>query len=240
MYVKYAQYQHDANLSAITFRKEIIRDRRQNPIFLRKRATVEVTLTGASQSALNTKIEALEAAYDRDGKGDWALYQDDGTITEHSMINNQSYNGIQILDIDYPEGSGAEFATRRTAVISLQADFPQTLATNVVLWNETFRVTGNGGPRIVTVTLKTGVPQRQQLTEATPVRAVQSGNSVGFAAPLSYPQPMVSTDFLDNEGFDQSSGAPENNGREFLNYPRSWSYTFTVPFPIGVVHPLGR
>ena len=101
MFFKYGSFTHDENrVDLSSFQRRTIFNGRGIAQFEEITMRVSGVVLAATQAALTTKIEALEAAYDADGK-DAGLFQDDGaggitTVTPHKIINSQTATGTRV------------------------------------------------------------------------------------------------------------------------------------------------
>jgi hypothetical protein len=177
MILKYGAYAHAANEAELVVTKTAVWSAAEQRQAVRERWTIQGQLHGASPAALTTSIDALLNAYSTDGL-DAGLYLDDGvTPTSHIMRSSQSLGGVRVLGIDFPDSRGAEYATYRSYRIVLEAEFPNAFVA-LLSWIETVSFEG-GGPRWVLIETRTGPPQQQLVSQATPYRVIQGGRRWG-------------------------------------------------------------
>lgn len=158
------------------------------PHFFRKKLDLKGHLFGTSQSDINTKILALEAAFLKSGESVEFL-QDGGANTAHSLIYADSIEGIKLLDFGWESAQGGEFATVRTWRASFEGTFINTAvnvdAIEIIEYQDQFSIEG-GLPEVFVVPSVTGQPVEYQTKAFTPYLASQSGRIVGRT---DYPAP---------------------------------------------------
>jgi len=231
MILKYGSYAHDEGEVGFTVDRTPVDGAQGKLAGYDERWTIFGQLQAATQSALTTAIEALEAAYAEHGK-DLILYLSDGTTetAHHLKQENSRPPGVRVASgPSYPDGAGAQYSTFRDYQITVEATIfqgPWTLdaadsPANLGSYTEVVQITGNGGPRF---TVRQGLirPQMQLLAQSTPIVGSQTGQAVGrFAFPPPNPPSIP--------GVHQDQLSPS---REFSRgedgkpvYTTSWSYT---------------
>lgn len=222
MFFRYGKYIHPANEVALTIRKEArYSDRGQ------KRSVVETwnlqgVLQAATPAELSGRIAALTAAYAANGQTA-ALCFDDGSFTAHVLDTITSLGGVRVVSLDFPEGRGAEYSTFRTYQLVLAAEYA-TPGEMLLEYEESIRLEG-GGPKFVILQTLTGVPQRQQVAQITPHRAVQTGRALGLA---SYP-PVSTPLWPEAEHREQrrvTFHSPKFTNHQFSEFAVEWEFHF--------------
>ena len=230
MILKYGTYAHPDNEVQITI------SRRSNVEANGLRASfveswnIRGVLHAANHAALTAAIAALEAAYGIDGQ-DLVFFENDGTTeTAHKLANATSLGGVRVTGgPSYPAGSGAEYSTFRTYVITVEAEYPLDVE-GPIAWTQTL-IAGGGGARFVMLQTLTGSPVRQQVAENTPYWALQTGTAKGL---LSYPTPDDPM-FPDDEHADRRRivhRTPEIIEGVAADFVVSWSYSFESTSPL--------
>lgn len=229
MYHVYGNYQHTANeVNLISFNQATKYSGRGRIESTVKTATLEVTLIASTQSAIKTAIDDLEDAYSVDGL-DWALYHDDGTRSPHSLSSSSSIGGVRVMRLDWNKSDGAEYATQRTATIVLEAEYAG--GSNLLMFAETLRFSGNGGRRERWIETANGPPQKQTISQRTIARATQSGQAIGLLVEPSPPPPIwPNLEMYDLRDITRTS--PQFDGRVFRNWAIAWSYQFESGQPL--------
>ena len=229
MYFKFGSYQHpDDEVDLIAHTKRGV----YSPLGKRRsvisQLQVRVNLKADTQAAINTAIENIEATYLRDlQSGVAGLYHDDDTPTEHILIANQSFNGVQVVSVDYREHLDGEYATGRRVDIVLRAEFPQ-IESDVMLYQQTVQIVGGDAIEWKMRYYPNRQPQRQNLFR--PSRwIIQNGSAVGLRGYILPPGPMFPR-FEHPLRRRESTGTALNWFRqEALNFPTAWTYWMEVP-----------
>lgn len=236
MYFKYGDYQHaDNEVELSAFSTRTIRNARGAIERFVRTLTIRGVLKADTQADIKTAVGNLEAAY-VSGAGDAALYHDDDTISHHALDASETMAGVIVNDIRWLPGNG-EYATGRSYEISLEAHYRAVLATGTIIQHaETITFRGSGGPRKVMVDTMTGVPIEQTVNSFTPVRATQTGSSVGWRGYPTIPAALYPSNVTHDTGYQY--GAPTAVEGQYLYYPVSWTYNMqfaTAPTPASPV-----
>ncbi len=185
--------------------------------------TKTVSLYGEIQTSTVTafmaRITALENAYSIDGQD--FRYTIDGVVT-HTLLNSSNcISGVGVVNRSFPRGDGAEFATKRTFSITLQATY-DTSETDLVSWTESIETIGTGGPKFLVVET-IGGPVAVYTTLNSAQYYHQTGVAVGY---VNYPNPPgpvnVPGEFLDRRRITHISG--RNMGSQLRFFTTKWSY----------------
>lgn len=230
MYFRYGPYRHADNevaISNVAARPYFIRGR-QAGLVRQLTITGEVLATG--QASIAAKTREIERAYSVDG-GDAALYQDNGAITPHALLNAGSVSGVRVVNFQWlPTLAGFATSTLRYQV-TLEAEYLDSTGPQIVSYSETLAFIGRGGPLNVYVEPQHGPAIRQTVQQRTLYRATQTGQAVGR---LGYPSvnPPLWPQWEVQEQARVQHTSPQNNRGFFENYTVSWSYSFASPFPL--------
>lgn len=134
-------------------------------------------------SAQISRMADIENALKNDGR-DFRYYV--GGLLAHSMTNSgDCASGVRVVQKSFPRGDGAEFANRRSFSFTVQAIYDALSGDDLVSWQETVEVIGNGGPDFY-ILRSEYVPVAITTSPFTEVRIRQSGMAVGYN---SYPVP---------------------------------------------------
>lgn len=230
MIVKYGTYAHENNEVTVAISRRSQYSQRGILEYTRESWVMRGFIQAASQSALTTAIDSLRTAYATNGY-DVGLYLDDGTtLTSHYMTSSNARGGVRVVDLEFPEGEGAEYSTFRSYGITLEADFYNT-SDNFLEWDEEISFEGTGGPLRVFIPTLDGLPQEQITAQYTTYRATQEGSALGLGGYPFYPPPIwpdAELQFLRRT----SQKAPKRIGSDYVGYGISWSYTFESVSPI--------
>lgn len=231
MYLQYGSYQHpqdEALLQSFEVIPRLSRRNRRMETLYRMRVTGERKASG--QAAITSSIQELVNAYSDDGQS-VALFQDDGTITNHALIQTDPNNvsGVKIVQRSWPRGDPGEYATYRRFAITFEAVFRE-LESELLEYRERTRIIGNGGASVSVFPVSTGPPRVQQIAERTPVLLIQEGFAVGYDGfPEAYvPGPLYPALVL-NPRVRLVRHSPRFKGRKFAEYAVHWSYQMMAP-----------
>lgn len=231
MYFRYGSYQHPAN--EVNIDRFVIssrlndRGRRRSQIY---QMHISGELLYSTQAELTAKIAELIAAYDQNFV-DAGFFQDDGAPTPHRLPNSfDCVSGVQVVQRSWPVGDAAEYATKRTFSVVLQAEYDRP-DSEILAYQETFNYIGNGGPCIEVVPQLIGPPLLYQLHEQTAQILVQSGSSVGLNGYV-LPPGAVFPAFEHANLRQEVPGSPKFQGLRFQEFPFSWSYRMSLPTPV--------
>lgn len=198
MYLKYGTYQHDEGEVSLSIDERIIEDDQNNKMGVEETWTITGLLLPADGVAdpvqnLQQKINALQLAYEKNGK-DICLYLDDDTKTTHEIISSKTIGGVRVQSIRFPESSGSELVTGRSYVITVKAEIfssDGSTGSSAISKSEVITQQGTGGPRYVWRETRDGPAIRQMVSLRTTVKIQQSGTTVTVGSPL-IPPPMMS------------------------------------------------
>ena len=226
MKLKYGNYTHDLNEAVVSIRREVIEDSSRAGLGNKTTWTISGRLHGDDPTDLDKKIALLEEAYGVNGK-DLVLLHNDGTETAHYLKNYGSIGGVRIKNLSWPKGDGAEYVTFRTYQIEAFAEYLFSAGAVETSWQETVTVIGTGGPRFVVREVRNGPPVRQQVSDATPVRATQSGSATGYGAYPLPPPPL-----WPQWEVEAARSVTNQQNKKSLVYQTNWAYQFESPTPL--------
>jgi len=235
MYFKYGDHQHpDNEVTLASFSivpKRSSRGFRMSTLF---EMHIAGEILGSSQSDLTTKINELITAYSDDFK-DAGFYQDDDSPTPHVLTSNHPDNltGNIITYRNWPIGDGAEYATRRTFSIGIQAEFANAYS-QFIHYQDTISRTGDCGSIIEWVNLPTGDPT--YTVEAN--KSYQLIRHSGEATALSFyplaPAPLLDRPFYLGHLSNIQYIGPRRYAQGYREFTTRWQYTYitTSDFPV--------
>lgn len=187
--LRYGSYTHEPDECVVVISGSIARDQRLNAYSKRVRWDVSGQLIVATEGDLKAAIEALETAYAADNQ-DIGLYDSStGLATAHLMRNRDTFSGIKVIaPPSYPIGTGAELSVYRSYSLAVEGEFlvAPNAANNVQQFSEQLEFVGTGGARHVWLTPLEGDPERQEVSQRSTFRVVQSGSATGL---MTYPAP---------------------------------------------------
>jgi hypothetical protein len=186
----------------------------------KRRNTIRVTshIKAAGQSAINTAVIALEAAMTQGGT--LALKMDGGSATIHT------YTGCKVMGINYPEGQGAEYATRRTVEVTFEAT--TNIWAGVIAFTESIEYSG-GGPRVAWIETIEGPPRKYTTAEQTLYIARVRGSATSRT---KYPTvPAVIWPGTETAAV-AITRSPAYNSDNQIEYTIGWSYECASATPL--------
>lgn len=232
MIITYGSYSHDANENWFQIHARFRHNKLGRPQSIINRWTIWGVKKAASQAALTTALNSLEAAYSADGYDLYVYLNDGTTATQHFLLNSGTVDGVRVKDISYPDRdprhgqSGCEYVNRRTYRIILEAEVVDADAYPLVSWEETVIGIGTGGPIFIQKGALTGPPQRQIIQQQSSFQAIQIGRAVGY---LDYPGQIASPIWPNDEHLEKRRITPETPKFGLIRnteYPISWRYEF--------------
>jgi hypothetical protein len=230
MYARYGSYQHpanEANLEHIDYKCRYSTRLRKLTTIITMRIGGELLPSASTQAAIDAAIDQLQTAYSIDGFN-FGFFTDADVLTNHRMISTDPscVCPVRVISRSFPKGEPAEFATKRTYSIVLQAEF-LTPESNLVEAHETIEYFGNAGPRWEVVETYEG-PIRQLVNQRTSQKIVQSGRLVALRTHILPPGPLLPAyEHQDLRYVKLGSGRVV--GRMPLFYPTEYTYVHVVP-----------
>jgi hypothetical protein len=219
-------------VNLVRFEKSPIKSPRGIRLMSVYRMMLEVVVKKDTVAELTSRIDEINTAFAFDGF-DAKLYSDDaGTVlTSHVLINSTSLSGVRVIrGPTFDRCDGAEYANKRTAIIVLEATY-DTSESDLVSWRETLRFYGTGGQDYAVMAAYPN-PVAFPMGTTTPQVIVQTGEAVGFVAPVVPPGPVFTTGVyypstLQEEGYDSAL----MQGQFARFYPSNWRYTMIALTP---------
>jgi hypothetical protein len=191
-----------------------------------------LTADNGDPKTLDTKIQALEAAFAQDG-GEFEWLHSDRTPTAHSIHSSQTWGGWRVTGpIQYPERNGVEYVTIRNFTLQMTCLRPRSNTIDFGLltqFKETIQKSG-GGPLKGHIETLDSLPQAQTFRQATVYRATQSGQAIGAFARPSLPAPLWPGKL--KNALTNTTESPRYVGNNAVEYPISWQYEFESSTPL--------
>lgn len=239
MYFKYGNYQHPDNEVSLS-RVEVINHysrrgqqaRRTVRLHLLGELITQEGDTAAAQAALKAAIDNIVAVYSEDGF-DAGLYTDAGVLTAHSLNSAASLTGTRVVYRSWPTDRPGEFVGCRTFSIILEADYLGS-GTQILQWNESIRIIGNGGPEFVADPTLNAPVWVEQIWTNTTVIYIQSGEAIGLLGYVTAPDPIFPALLHPRESWTRPSGGTWQ-GNSFTDYKMEWFYVMESPVFVGAV-----
>jgi hypothetical protein len=224
-HVEYGAYVHPDNEANLTmFRVVPLYTSRGFRWGNRYTAEIQGEILETTQAAFNTKINGLINAY-ADNGNDFGFYDNDGTLTNHSITSSASISGTKIILRDWPKSDGAEWATKRTFRVRLQADFVD-VESELKDFKESITHVGIAGQRKRLIPVDDGEPETQTIVQQHPQQIIQQGYAVGQTTWPIPPGPILvnskTIELTDQRQVVTHSPKRDRNG--FMDYRIDWQY----------------
>lgn len=239
MYAKYGSYSHAAgeiNLVRIQ-RRSLYSPRnqqflRRDTFFLRGEIRADGSLTdiGDIQDDINTKITALEVAYQFDGQ-DFVFVMD--TTPEansvHIIDSSQTIGGTVVQQRpSYPVGSPCEFSNKRTYEIILYGDYPE-VESQIYSVDESFEFIGTTGAQRQWINFIDVDPEIFEVWPQSFQMIYQRGRAIGVDGYYGLYGPAFVEGANIIEHVDRrriTLSTPQSYRNDYILYPNSWLYVF--------------
>lgn len=245
MYVKRGSYTHQLNETRFRFRVMPVYGENKVIVGTTKYANIQGMLTGTDASDLSTKLLAMQTAYARND-GDFYLLQNDNStpVSAYTILGSQTIGGIRCTRFETPLQDPAELTTYVNYEIDLEADYggvgifgggnaPQN---TLISWNQSISIRGTGGPRFSILEARNGLPQKQVISQRTPVFATQRGEAVGLYRQPNKEQPIWPQHLMepDVEVFEDSADSVGGSGNQLKQRElrTTWNYQFQSIGPL--------
>jgi len=187
--------------------------------------TVNGTLVNFNgPNSIDTQVDTLEAAF-LSNNFDFTYFTPTGTKVLF-LDSSESIGRVKVTNINYPDGSAAEWSTKRSYVITLTAEFDDDNIADkdIVAYTESINIYG-GGRRLVLQESITSKPVGYQTATDTIYYCNQTGTIVGFEDWPDIPAPIFpGNELAANPVITRKS--PEYIDGDFRNYSLEYSYTF--------------
>ncbi len=192
---------------------------------------VKCKLRADTQSALDAMIADAIAALSGPG-GDSGLYLDDGTPTQHVILNANTLDGIKLISgPNFTQGAGAEYSLFRTLEFTLEAKIKNN-DLNLVQFQESVSVVGGTRPTAWLLPADGSQPIGQRLVK-TPYIVTQSGSAESYENSFIFPFPLIS----DPDDMQQAVSAPESAAGGLGTWKYQWNYKMSTALLGGVPRP---
>lgn len=245
MYVKRGDYTHA--MHEARFRWRVTPRYADNNLLIGTTyvANIGGMLTGTDAADLSAKFAALQAAYAKT-TGNFVLLDNNGNETAFKIDGSKTIGGIRCTRCECPLDSPGDMTTYLNYEIDIQADAggigliggaggnPDAPKDAVLTWTESITVRGTGGPRFVLRENRNGKPQKQIVSQFTPVTATQRGEAVGLykyptASKPVWPQHLLEPE---NEATRTSSSMSGSNKTQEREFRLTWHYQFWAAGPL--------
>lgn len=173
MYLTYGSYKHEVGDAAVAISREGLVSELGRMFAVKERWTIQGQLHGTSVSDINTKTQALLAAYSQQGR--------DITLagSTHIMRSADTINGTRVVQPpSFPTGINGEGTTFRTYSLAVEGEFAYVGNSVLLSWTESLSFTGTGAPVWGWLEVLNGPPQQQMFQQRSVLRCTQRGSAV--------------------------------------------------------------
>jgi len=184
--------------------------------------SVHTILQAATQAAIKTAVDTLITAMVDDGT--LTLYHSNG-----STASSNSITACKILNIDFPESTGPEYANRRTIAVTFQGLQDVAGSEDTLAFQESVSY-GGGGARNIYIPVITGLPKKYRVADNTPYNASQRGSAVARDQYPTAPAALFPSNRIhEGNAFERTTSYDENGD---LLYELRWGYQFESAYPL--------
>lgn len=231
-------YTHPVAEVEFTSSRQTMYDDAERPIGWLERWNLTGHLNYSTPATISAAQTALRAAYENPVGVSYAgLYISAGVPTDHYWLAQNTISGIKVVSPPgYPNGTRIEFVNDRTYVISLEAEFINTSARNIIAWQESISQQGGGGQRVVAIETRYGLPVIQRTSRFSPVRLVQQGSAVGRFDYPPIPSPIL-PEYENEPDRMITRVAPRLRGNRYERYEVQWSFVMNIAQIPGIAIP---
>lgn len=232
MQVQYGSYTHAEGEVAIARQLEPVRDQSGTLRATVHRYNLQGVLTADSESAMDTAVSNLIAAY-VDGS-DLALLFTVGGNTQLALASSDCIGGTRVTrPPEFPDMRGAGYTAYLPYAITVEGEIAASSSADTVgllSYSETVQYSG-GGPRYAHRETLQGAPIKQQVRRQTINRMTQSGEAVGYIGYPTPPPPLFAGALVESPQITLVS--PRwRGGRGYTEYRVAWSYVFESASPL--------
>ncbi len=227
MFVSYGSYSHDPGEVEVAVLKDAVRTGGDTIWAHKWNWELRGQLVGTSESDIDGKVAALEAAYIDDQ--DIAIELTGGGDTNLSVAVADTMGGIRVVSgPNYPDNRGAAYVTYLPYTINLEAIVPISGPETTLLAFEESITREGGGPRYGMLEPVVGFPVRQLLKRNTIFRATQTGRAVGINSRPFPANPLWPSALKEAPQIEKPSpkriGA--GNQQTYTEFEITWKYEF--------------
>lgn len=238
MYLKIGDYTHEIGGPQLAITQRPVLSEGGVPLAQIHAWQIQGIVTGSGQSDLDGKIADLLEAYRQTNFDATLLLSDGVTPSQHRLRSRDAVGGVRVASgPDFPEGKGAEYATRRTFAVTLEAEIPVSAAETALLhFRETLSLFG-GDRRIAWTETKQGPPRAQVTRRQSVYHAVQSGQAVGYLGYPSFPGFLFPPQYAIEAPRLTYGGGRRRASGDFTDFSLSWEVRYQADRPLaGLPH----
>lgn len=234
MRVRYGTYTHEEGEVSLSISRDAIETEGGDIIGVEERWTLTGNLIASSETAMNSSVQALLTAYNRDGK-DLALLLSSGADSALVLRSQDCDGGTKVIQRpSFPDFRGPAYTGYLPYSIAVMGTRDTTGGEDgLISWTEQISREG-GGPRFGMRETLNGYPIKQQLRQATIYRVKQSGQATGR---YSYPtpaSPLWPAALMEAPKVTHSTPTRRGSSgrRQYVDWTVSWEYSFESAVPL--------
>ncbi|MFI4875948.1 MAG: hypothetical protein ACIALR_11440 [Blastopirellula sp. JB062] len=233
MYLQFGTYTHPIGEPSLTISRRPVLSEGGIPVSQIATWQIQGLITGDGQTDIDAKVAALIAAYRQTGVDAALLLSDGATPSQHVLRDADSIGGVRVVGgPSFPDGKGAEYATKRAFSITLEAELPVgDPAASLLSFRETLSQWG-GGRRIAWTETKLGPPRPQMTRRQTLHYATQSGSAVGYRQYPAFPGYLFPPQYAVEPVRITYGGARHRGGGSFSDFAISWDVQYQSDRPL--------
>ncbi|MCC9608515.1 hypothetical protein LOC68_09885 [Blastopirellula sp. JC732] len=233
MYLKIGNYTHEIGGPQLSITQRPVLSEGGVPLAQLHSWQIQGIVTGSGQSEIDAKVAALIAAYRQRGFDASLLLSDGVTPSQHALKNSQAIGGVRVVSgPSFPNGAGAEYATKRTFAVTLEAEIPiEDPQTALLNFRESLSLSG-GDRRVEWTETKLGPPRAQMTRRQTIYRAVQSGQAVGYRQYPLFPGFLFPQQYAVEAPRLTYGGGKRRLSGDFTDFSLSWEVRYESDRPL--------
>ncbi|TWT34689.1 hypothetical protein [Blastopirellula retiformator] len=233
MYLKIGNYTHEIGGPQLAITQRPVLSEGGIPLAQLHTWQIQGIVTGSGQDDIDAKIAALKAAYRQRGFDATLLLSDGVTPSQHVLPGSKAIGGVRVVSgPDFPNGGGAEYATKRTFAVTLEAEIPiEDAQTALLNFRETLALSG-GDRRIDWTETKLGPPRPQMTRRQTIYHAVQSGSAVGYRQYPTFPGFLFPQQYAVEAPRLTYGGGKRRSSGHFTDFSLSWEVRYQADRPL--------
>lgn len=235
MQVKYGDYTHSEGEVSLRVDRQTLYNEAELPYAVRETWNLEGVLIQDNESAMDTAVTALDAAYATDGR-DLALTLTAGGNSYLVLDSSACNGGTKVTQRpSFPDFRGAAYTAYLPYSITVAGEVEVTgRNTNVLSFTEQISRSG-GGPRFAVRETLDGLPVKQQVRRFTKYIVTQTGSATGLYGYPVPPRAIAPGALIEAPQITQITPRRRGTGssaRDYTEYQTTWTYRMESASPV--------
>lgn len=234
MYCKYGTFSFNPWECNVSLSKTALRNEREFKRFDNVQLKFEFEIVAAGASAIETRLQAINTAFNSDGQS-CGLVDDGGTpIASHWIPNTAddatNITNVQVVSKRLPPTVNGEFVSGRKGEIMVAALFSNPVS-QVIDFRDTITRRGNAGPQF-SWKRDNRLPwgwYPEMDSPSTLQSMVQSGYAIAEDTWPLPPPPLYPVPFEDSTKRVIQHVGPQRYPQGYLGFRIEWQYHYTLP-----------